>query len=264
MPRFALERRDLGVLVSMPHVGTWLPKQVAARLTPPARTLPDTDWLLVELYDFLEDLGVSRLHAIASRQLVDLNRPPDDIPLYATTTTGLVPTELFDGTPCWSPGQAPDAAEVAQRVHDWWRPYHRALQGELSRLTALHGRALLLDLHSIRSVVPRLFDGQLPDLNLGTDLGRSASAPIAERLVDCCEGMQGLTHVLNGRFRGGFITRHYGRPDDGVHAVQLELSQRTYLHEEGEPVIAPHRAAAVRPHLRRFVEVAIEAWRDLP
>lgn len=242
----------------MPHVGTALPAGVAERLTPPARSLPDTDWLLVELYDFLPELGVGRLHAVYSRQLIDLNRPPDDAPLYATTTTGLVPTELFDGTPSWREGEAPDADERAARLEAYWRPYHDALAAERARLRERHGEMLLLDLHSIGSVVPRLFEGVLPELNLGTNQGRSCAPGLAAALEQAVAPGP-YRQVTDGRFRGGYITRRYGEPDAGLHALQLELSQATYMDEGAAPAIDAARAAEVRPWLRAFVEAAL-AW----
>ena len=241
----------------MPHVGTTLPEGLEARLAPPARALPDTDWLLVELYDFLPELGVTRLHAEHPRQLIDLNRPPDDAPLYATTTTGLLPAELFAGVPAWQPGEQPDAAEQAVLLDRYWRPYHDALSQERARLRERHGEMLLLDLHSIRSEVPRLFEGVLPDFNLGTNRGHASPPSLARALEEALvEGP--YTQVTDGRFRGGYITRRYGEPAKGLHALQLELSQATYMDEAAlAPRIEDGRAAQVRPWLRAFVETAL-------
>lgn len=253
---FHLLRGDAPLLISLPHVGTRLPDDLEPRLALPARAVPDTDWLLVELYDFLPELGVTRLHAEMSRQTIDLNRPPDDTPLYTTTTTGLIPAELFDGTPAWLPGQAPTADEQAALLARYWKPYHDALRAERARLREAHGQMLLLDLHSIQSVVPRLFDGVLPELNIGTNRGRACPPSLAEALASAVAPSP-YDHVVDGRFRGGFITRHYGRPEDGFHAVQLELSQVTYMDEAAAPRVHPERAAEVRPWLRAFVEAAL-------
>lgn len=259
---FHLRRGDAPVLVSMPHVGTTLPEDTAARLMPPARGLPDTDWLLVELYDFLPELGVTQLHAEFPRQLIDLNRPPDDTPLYATTTTGLVPGELFDGSPAWQPGEQPDASEQARLLERYWQPYHDALSEERARLRERHGEMLLLDLHSIRSAVPRLFEGTLPDFNLGTNQGRACPPSLARALEGALHDAP-YAQVTDGRFRGGYITRRYGEPAKGLHALQLELSQATYMDEGPEPpgvetaVIDAARADRVRPWLRAFVEAAL-------
>lgn len=261
---FHLLRGDAPLLVSLPHVGTTLAAATAERLTAPARRLPDTDWLLVELYDFLPELGVTRLHAEHPRQLIDLNRPPDDAPLYATTTTGLVPAELFDGSPAWKPGHEPDAAERAVLLERYWRPYHDALSRERTRLRNRYGEMLLLDLHSIRSQVPRLFEGTLPDFNLGTNQGRACPPSLTEALESALAPAP-YTQVTDARFRGGYITRRYGEPAKGQHALQLELSQATYMHEGDTPVgaasarIDDARASQVRPWLRAFVEAAL-AW----
>ncbi|MGF1469536.1 MAG: N-formylglutamate deformylase [Sandaracinaceae bacterium] len=256
MHDFHLAQGDRPILASMPHVGTEVPKFLLPRLTRAARAVPDTDWLLPELYDFLEHLGVSRLAAVHARQWVDLNRPPDDAPLYDGPTTGLVPHTLFDGRSAWQRGAAPDPSEVAIWLESGWRPYHRALGDELARLRRAHGEVVLLDLHSIRSRVPRLFEGRLPDVNLGTNDGASCDRSLTEALVRSVAG-RGYDHVVDGRFRGGYITRFYGRPGDGVHAVQLELVQATYMDEDAPPAVSPERARRVRPVLRAFVEAAL-------
>ncbi|AWK89408.1 N-formylglutamate deformylase [Azospirillum thermophilum] len=251
------------VLVSMPHVGTALPDGFADRLVPAARGLCDTDWHLPQLYDFLEDLGVGLIQARYSRFVIDLNRPSDDTPLYSGATTGLCPSTLFDGQPLYLQGAEPDKAEVARRVETYWRPYHEALTAEMTRLRERFGRAVLFDAHSIRSVVPRLFEGRLPDLNLGTNDGRSLDAGLGARLEAVCAaaGADGFTHVRDGRFKGGHITRHFGRPDEGWHAVQLEMAQLTYMREEPPFAFDGTRAGRIRPHLRRFVET-LAAWAD--
>lgn len=243
------------VLVSLPHVGTALPDGFIGRLVPEAQGLPDTDWHLPRLYDFLEDLGVGVIQARFSRYVVDLNRPSNDTPLYSGATTGLCPTTMFDGAPLYQPGAEPDAAEVAERVTRYWTPYHDAITAEMTRLRDQFGRAVLFDAHSIRSVVPRLFEGRLPDLNIGTNDGRSADPVLGDRLVavGADAGADGFTHVLNGRFKGGHITRHFGRPAEGWHAVQLEMAQVTYMEEDAPFAFDEARAARIRPHLRRFI-----------
>lgn len=251
------------VLVSLPHVGTALPEGFAERLVPEAQGLPDTDWHLPQLYDFLEEMGVGLIQARFSRYVVDLNRPSNDTPLYAGATTGLCPTTLFHGAPLYVPGAEPDAAEVAERVARYWAPYHQAIETEMTRLRGQFGRAVLFDAHSIRSVVPRLFDGRLPDLNLGTNDGRTIDAGLAERLAAVCAdaGADGFTHVRDGRFKGGHITRHFGRPAEGWHAVQLEMTQASYMVEEPPFPFDAARADRIRPHLRRFVETLVD-WAE--
>ncbi len=247
------------LLVSMPHVGTELPACMRARLSAACEPLGDTDWHLARLYDFLPELGASTLVARYTRFAVDLNRPPDDAPLYATPTTGLHPDILFDGTPAFRPGRELNAAERAAFLEQIWRPYHARIAAELERIVARHGYAILLDAHSIASEIPRLFEGTLPQFNLGTASGASADAGLTERLAAALRAAPGCELAVNGRFRGGYITRRYGRPGGRVHAVQLELAQRTYMKEQPPYEFLPERAALVRPYLRRFVE-AMLAW----
>jgi len=247
------------LLVSMPHTGTHIPDTLAQRMTDVARTVPDTDWHLERLYDFLDSLDVSVLVATHSRYVVDLNRPPDNANLYpGQDTTGLCPVDTFFRQPLYAPGQAPDDAEIAERVERYWNPYHAKLADELAQLKAKHGRALLWDAHSIFSAVPRFFDGTLPDFNLGTAEGRSCASGVGEALLAVAERAPGYRAVLNGRFKGGYITRRYGRPADGVHAFQLELSEATYMEEAAPFGFRDDLAARVRPHLRAMVEKFME------
>jgi N-formylglutamate deformylase len=247
------------VLVSMPHVGTALIPGLADRLSDAASPLGDTDWHLPELYDFLGELGCGMLVARHSRFVVDLNRPPDDKPLYVGATTGLFPDITFDGTPAYRPGTEPDAAERAQRLEAYWRPYHDKIEAELQHLVARFGKAILLDAHSIRGTVPRLFEGRLPDFNLGTADGKSCAPEIGDRSAEILGSAAGYSAVLNGKFKGGHITRHFGDPARGRHAIQLELVQETYMDVTAPYGFRPDLAAGVRLHLRRFVE-ALVAW----
>lgn len=247
------------LLISMPHVGTELMPEVAVGLSDPAKDLCDTDWHLPRLYDFARGLGASLLIARWSRFNIDLNRPADDKPLYATATTGLFPDVLFDGQALYAPGGTPDATARAGYLKDIWEPYHGRIASELARIKKDHGHAILFDAHSIKGFVPRLFEGQLPDFNIGTNDGKSCAASLNARLAAACDA-PGFTHVVNGRFKGGYITRHYGRPEDGVHAVQLELAQRTYMREEPPFDYQPALAARVQPILARFVET-MATWR---
>lgn len=247
------------LLVSMPHTGTHIPDALARRMTEVALTVPDTDWHLERLYDFLDGLGASVLVATHSRYVVDLNRPPDNANLYpGQDTTGLCPVDTFHRQPVYAPGQAPDEAEIAERVAQYWNPYHDKLVEELARLKAEHGRALLWDAHSIFSVVPRFFEGTLPDFNLGTVEGRSCASGVGEALLAVAARAPDYRAVLNGRFKGGYITRRYGRPAEGVHAFQLELSELTYMEETAPFRFRDDLAARVRPHLRAMVEKFLE------
>lgn len=248
------------LLVSMPHVGTEIPADMVGRLTNSARGLPDTDWHVDRLYDFLADLGASVIRATHSRYVIDLNRAPDSAPLYpGAANTGLCPTEQFDGAPLYRPGAAPDETEVQERLSHYWRPYHERLAAELQALKNHYGIALLYEAHSIRSRVPRLFDGRLPDINLGTAEGASCDSDLAALLIETAGESEAYSSVLNGRFKGGYITRAYGRPSDGIHAVQLELAQITYMNEDPPHEFREEAAGRVRPALRAVV-AAMLAW----
>jgi len=222
------------LLVSMPHAGLRLTPVVEAGLVDAAQSLPDTDWNIPRLYEFAEELGASTLAAEYSRFVIDLNRPSDDKPLYVGATTGLYPATLFDGSPLFREGLVPSKEERAIYLEQIWTPYHQTLQQELARLRDEFGYALLFDAHSIRGTIAHLFEGRLPDFNLGTFNGASCDAELASLLEATCAAATDYTHVLNGRFKGGHITRHYGDPTNNIHAVQLELVQSTYM-EEFEP-----------------------------
>ncbi len=250
------------LLVSMPHVGTEVPVCMRGRLSAACAPLGDTDWHLPRLYDFVRELGASTLAARYTRFAVDLNRPPDDTPLYSTATTGLHPDILFDGTPAFEQGRGLTADECARFLAELWHPYHQRIASELARLKAQHGYALLFDAHSIAGEVPRLFEGRLPDFNLGTADGKSADAELAARLGAILSQAKGYAAAINGRFKGGYITRHYGDPGNGIHAVQLELAQRTYMREQAPYDYLPEVAERVRPVLRGFVAAMVEWGRE--
>ena len=251
----------LPLLISMPHAGLRLTDAVRDGLVDQAQSLPDTDWHIPTLYDFAEELGASTLAAEYSRFVIDLNRPSDDKPLYVGATTGLYPATLFDGIALFKEGQEPSKEERATYLQQIWTPYHQTLQNELARLKAEFGYALLFDAHSIRSIIPHLFDGKLPDFNLGTFNGASCDPALAERLQGVCAEVQGYSHVLNGRFKGGHITRHYGDPANHIHAVQLELAQSTYM-EEVEPFAYREDLAQPTQAVLRQLLQALLAWGD--
>ncbi|KQP49383.1 N-formylglutamate deformylase [Pseudorhodoferax sp. Leaf274] len=258
-PVFHLQQGRIPLLVSIPHLGTALPDEVGASLAPVAASLRDTDWHLDRLYAFAQDMGASVLGARVSRYVIDLNRPPGGESLYpGQTTTGLCPTETFRGEPLYLPGQAPDAAEIARRRTTYWQPYHDALRAELDRLRALHGQVLLWEAHSIATVLPRLFEGVLPDLNFGTNDGQTCAPEIAGAALDAVrDSATPFSHVLNGRFKGGYITRHYGQPQAGVHAIQLEMCQHLYMDEEPPFAYLPDTAARVQPVLAAMLSNAL-------
>jgi N-formylglutamate deformylase len=233
MQTFSLHRGTTPLFISLPHDGSALPDDLATRMTPAARRAPDTDWHVSRLYAFARELGASMIVPNYSRYVVDLNRPPDDTSLYpGQNTTGLCPLVQFSNAPVYLPEQEPSPHEIAARVESYWRPYHDALAGEISRIKATHGRVVLWEGHSIRSVVPFLFDGRLPDLNLGTVNGASCAPELQQRLIAVLEAQRDFSFVVNGRFKGGYITRHYGDPGTAIDAIQLELAQCNYMDED--------------------------------
>jgi len=260
MDLFSLRRGRAPLLISVPHDGAHIPPDLAARMTPEARRAPDTDWWMSALYGpIAEVLDASLIVPTHSRYVVDLNRPPDDVSLYpGQNTTGLCPAVRFSGDPVYLDGQGPDADEIAARVETYWRPYHEALAAELARLRALHGRVLLWEGHSIASTVPFLFEGELPELNVGTATGASCRAAVETALHTALQRQSRFSWVLNGRFKGGYITRHYGRPAEGIDAVQLETAQRAYMVEP-DGGFEPERAAPLQGQVRALIEAALRA-----
>lgn len=225
---FEFHEGDSPLLISIPHDGRELPADVAAVMTDAGRQMPDTDWHVVRLYDFAKELGASVISARYSRYVVDLNRPPDDSALYTGQQgTGLCPHKTFGGQPIYKEAFEVD---IGQRLDCYWRPYHNKIVDTLATLRDAHGLALLWDAHSIASRVPMLFDGNLPALNIGTHDGRSCAADRAQAVLDVATASPYDT-VANARFKGGYITRHYGKPENGIHALQLELAQRCYMDE---------------------------------
>ena len=246
---------DGPVVLGLPHTGTWLPEDARARLNEVGLALADTDWHVHELYAGLLP-GATSVRATFHRYLIDANRGPDDASLYpGQNTTGLCPLTDFDGRPIWREGAEPDAAEIAARKAAWHAPYHAALAAELERVRARHGVAILYDCHSIRSEIPFLFEGLLPDFNIGTNNGAACDPRIEAAVTGICAGAGGYTSILNGRFKGGWTTRHYGRPAEGLHAIQMELAQSTHLAAEAAPfAYDAARADRLRVHLKTILE----------
>ncbi len=252
------------LLISMPHVGVQLPADQRHRYTARALDVEDTDWFLDRLYSFAGELGATLLVPRHSRYLVDLNRAPDNAPMYpGQNNTELCPTRHFSGDPIYLPGQAPDDAEVQRRVAAYWRPYHETLQAQLKRIKAGHGHAVLFDAHSIKGTLPWLFAGTLPDMNLGTASGASCAAELQHAAHGVFAAQTVYSHVLNGRFKGGYITRQYGQPAAGVHALQLEMAWSAYMAEAPPYRWHPQRAAAVLPLLQRLVQTLVQ-WKPAP
>lgn len=231
-----VERRNAPLILSLPHTGTLIPPEIEAQLVSPWLARKDTDWWIDQLYGFAGDLGATVVHTAISRTVIDVNRDPSGISLYpGQATTELCPSTSFDGERLYLIGLEPDSDEVARRRQLFFEPYHDALASEIVRLRAQHPRIMLYDAHSIRSRIPRLFEGDLPQFNIGTNSGAACDPALTARVEAICDA-SGLLRVSNGRFKGGHITRHHGRPDAGVHAVQMELACRGYMLETPGPV----------------------------
>lgn len=256
-----LMRGDSPLVVNVPHAGRHVPDAIGMRLTLPARALPDTDWHVDELYRFVPSTGATLLVATHSRYVIDLNRDPTGAALYpGVDNTELCPTRTFSNDAIYADGGEPDAREIDARRASFFDPYHRQLRMEIDRVRDRNGYAILVDGHSIGSEVPRFFSGRLPDLNLGTSDGASCD-PAAQALAqEVLAGATRFTHVVNGRFKGGYITRRFGNPGAQVHALQLEMVQQSYLDEAIPQVFNPSRAAALIAVLERLA-IALSEWR---
>lgn len=259
MELWRFQRGDTPVLLSMPHCGTFVPPDIASRLGEGARALPDTDWHLDRLYNFAPSLGAGFLVATHSRYVADLNRDPDGVsPYEGLANTGVVPTRTFEGRPIYGDDAEPDATEIAARVDAYWRPYHEKLWQELEALRARHGVAVLFEAHSIRARLPSLFPGKLPDFCLGTADGTTADKGLTGRLLNVLRADDAASSELNGRFKGGFSTRLYGRPHEGIHAVQLEIGRHLYMDEDEPYRYRPEKAAECRPVIELLVRTLID------
>lgn len=263
-PWLSVRRGSAPLLVSLPHTGTEIPSEYEGRLISPWRARKDADWWIDRLYDFAAELGATIVHTAISRTVIDVNRDPSGVSLYpGQATTELCPTTTFDGEPLWR--EAPDAIEVDARRSTYFDPYHAAITTELARLRTMHPTVVLYDCHSIRSVIPRLFDGRLPAMNIGTNSGASC-APALQAAIEDIAAASEFDHVANGRFKGGHITRAYGSPETGVHAVQMELACRTYLAEpipevseaDWPPAYDPNHAAPMRAVLTQILNACLD------
>ena len=258
---FTLHRGSTPLLVSVPHAGTLIPAELRPALVDRALLVEDTDWFLDHIYAFVRDLGAGLIVPRFSRYVVDLNRPPQNTPMYpGVNNTELCPTRFFTGGRLYREGHEPDENEVRRRVDAYWRPYHEAISGELERLKSAAGHAVLFDAHSIKSELPWLFEGRLHDLNLGSAGGASCAASLRARLAEVLERQASFSQVIDGRFKGGHITRHYGRPGDSIHAVQLEMCWSCYMDEHPPWQVEPQRLARLEPVLRALVSALLE-WK---
>jgi N-formylglutamate deformylase len=261
---FMLTQGTAPLLVSMPHLGTDIPAPLRDRYVPRALQVEDTDWHLDKLYAFVEALNASVLKPRISRYVIDLNRPPDDAPMYpGASNTELCPTRFFTGDALYQENMAPSQGERMERREFYWQPYHDALATELARIVSVHGFALLWDAHSIRSQIPWLFEGKLPDLNIGSASGEAADPSITHAVAKACANASDVTHAVNGRFKGGYITRHYGNPKAHVHAIQLEKCQSLYMQEAMPFAYLEDKASQISPVLQRMVSAALTATKAL-
>jgi len=260
-----IHRGDVPLIVSFPHTGTELPDALAAQFVSPWLARRDADWWVHELYAFAQAMGATTIRSAVSRSVIDLNRDPSGTSLYpGQNTTGLCPLTTFDNQPLYRDGHGPDEAEIARRRDTWFAPYHDALAAEITRLRAVHGTVVVYDAHSIRSHIPHLFDGQLPQFNLGTNGDTTCDNALTDVVDNLC-AMSGMSHVRNGRFKGGYITRHYSDIPGGVHTLQMELACRGYMHEP-EAVdehswptpLDPDHAAPLRATLQQVLDACLD------
>jgi N-formylglutamate deformylase len=258
-------RNDSPLIVSMPHTGTGMPAEIEDKFISPWLARKDADWWIEHLYDFASDLGVTIIRTAISRTVIDVNRDPSGRSLYpGQNTTELCPTTTFDGERLYREGCEPDAPEIARRRQLFFEPYHNAIRSEIERLRGGHGKTVLYEAHSIRSYIPHLFESELPHFNIGTNSGLSCDGALSAAIAGVC-GESQFTHVTNGRFKGGYTTRHYGNPAESVHAIQLELAMRAYMEEPSSPSVENwparydgSRAELLRTVLRRILETCLE------
>lgn len=257
-----VKKGDSPVILALPHTGTYVPGNIMAALNTNGRKLIDTDWHVDRLYRGLLP-GATIVQANFHRYVIDANRDPSGVSLYpGQNTTGLCPVTDFDDRDIYKEGHAPDVGEIERRRLAFHTPYHQAIQGEITRLKQSHKKVVLYDCHSIRSVVPYLFDGALPDFNIGTNDGVTCDVKLEKLVSDICANAEDFTSVTNGRFKGGWTTRHYGQPASGIHAIQMELSQRTYLDETPPWIYQPIRARIVRRVLREILQAVEQFAKD--
>ncbi|MBI3436878.1 MAG: N-formylglutamate deformylase [Proteobacteria bacterium] len=258
-----VEQRTAPLVLSFPHTGLDIPDDCRHGLVSLDLARHDADWFIDRLYAFAAEQGATTIHTACSRAVIDVNRDPSGVSLYpGQATTALVPVETFDGRALYRAGSAPDAAEIARRRRVYFDPYHAALARELARLRAAHARVVLYDCHSIRSIIPRLFQGELPVFNIGTNDGRACDPALAQAVAQRC-AQSPWPHVVDGRFKGGFITRSHGRPRAGIHAVQMELAYRGYLPEEADPPrFDAQFAKSIQATLRQVLDSCLAFCRE--
>jgi formiminoglutamase len=249
-----VHKGDQPIIISIPHAGQRLLASQNEDLIDPRAALDDTDHFVDRLYDFAFDMGISLIRSDMSRLVIDLNRDPEGVSLYpGRSTTGLVPTTDFKGLILYHEGKEPDNLEIRQRLIDYYHPYHEAIRQEINRLRIKFGRVILYDAHSVRSVLPWLFEGGLPLFNIGTNAGSTCSPALTEAVIKVC----GPDSVINGRFKGGYITRHYTNLNNGIETIQMELSKRGYMDEE-RTLWDDGRALALQKTLKTIMTICLK------
>ena len=249
-----IKKGDSTIILAMPHTGTFVPDEIWNTLNALGQKLEDTDWHIHKLYENVLPQATT-VRATFHRYVIDANRDPSGASLYpGQNTTELCPTTDFEGRALYYEGQAPNAKEIERRCHTFHTPYHMALQTEIKRIKALHGLTVLYDCHSIQSQKPYLFEGRLPDFNIGTNNGLTCDERFEKDVTAICKAARGYSSIVNGRFKGGWTTRHYGQPKDGVHAIQMELAQSTYMEEMEPWTYLPNKADLLRPHLQNILQ----------
>ena len=231
-PWLHVDRGEAPLIVTVPHAGTRIPPPFDEGLISLDRAQKDADWHVDRLYDFaVDELDATLFRTDVSRTVIDMNRDPSGASLYpGQATTGLCPSITFDDEPLYHRGHEPGSDSIEERRELYFEPYHAVLQDEIDRLRKQHPRIVVYEAHSIRSIVPLLFEGELPELNIGTNGGTSCGPELIHAVETICKA-SGRSWITDGRFRGGWTTRHYGRPAEGVHAIQMELAMRFYLDE---------------------------------
>ena len=255
---FSYQKGNSPVVMSFPHDGMLLPPEIKNHFNTLGQQVPDTDWFVNQLYSFLAELDVSFFIPDYSRYVVDLNRSSQGGSLYpGQYETSVCPVATFDDVSIYNAGCEPNGDEIQRRITAYWQPYHDHIRSELERVKALHGYAILWDAHSIRGVVPQLFAGVLPELNFGTAAGTSCALDILKRVTDIAHAQNDFSVVENARFKGGFITRHYGNPADNIHTIQLEINQSIYMSDEQPAALDDEKCARLRPLLKQFITALI-------
>ncbi len=253
------------IILSVPHCGTDFPDEIRNDYVPEMMAAPDdTDWFVHQLYNFATELGITIIHAKYSRWAIDLNRDPESAPLYddGRIITGLTTTTDFFGKSIYiSDDRIPDQKEVERRLTEYYWPYYNKIQDLLDERLATFGKALLWDAHSIRHFVPTIRKEIFPDMILGNNDETTAHPELIETaLHGLTSGKFGVNH--NTPFKGGHITRYFGKPEQNIHALQLEMNKILYMDDE-ERNFHEERANEMRAVLKPTFEALIHKLQEI-